>query len=340
MAIEDRLELFVTEQARLLVVLFAVVGLFCLAGAGYLFLTPTTQTISEERNVQTIDSSVGTSAVVTGNSTLYERGERLENRSAYFVPVTPNLSFHVDTKVPSNQEVTVSQRLTMEVVGLRGDEPFYQSEEVLLDEQRTVSDGRLVTDRSINVSAMRQALQRKRAETRGVGHFRTFLELNVTYRTDSYEGTLTASAPFIISGQAYYLDGAVADSQTRSETVQRDVQRPSDPTKYGSLAALGLVLFGLCGLIIRTEADSDPDALRTRISRSRHDEWISRGEFPTESEKQYISIRSLEDLVDVAIDTNRRVIYDPNIEVYAVIDGSEIYYYSLEDLHARAWLNL
>ncbi|KAB1193247.1 hypothetical protein GJR96_07225 [Haloferax sp. MBLA0076] len=340
MAVEDRLKLFVTQQARPLVVLFAVAGLFCLLGAGYVFFTPTTQTVSEEVNVQTIESSVGTSAVVTGNSTLYEQGETLENRSAYFVPVTPNLSFHAETDVPPGQDVTVSQRLTMNVVGVRGDQPFYQSEEVLLDERRSVSDGSVAATRSINVSAMRKDIQTKRAETDGVGRFRVSLELNVTYQTDSYEGSLSTSAPFVISGQAYYLDGAVADSQTHSETVQREVQRPSDPAEYGGLALVGLVLFGLCGVIVRTEAVSDPEELRTRISHSRHDEWISRGEFPTESEKQYISILTLADLVDVAIDTNRRVIYDPDIEVYAVIDGNEIYYYSLGDLHAHAWLNL
>lgn len=340
MAVEDRLKLFVTQQARPLVVLFAVAGLFCLVGAGYVFVTPTTQTVSEEVNVQTVESAVGTSAVVTGNSTLYERGETLENRSAYFVPVTPNLSFHVDTAVPPDQDVTVTQRLTMNVVGVRGDDPFYQSEQVLIDEQRSVSDGRVVATRSVNVSAMREDIRTKRAETDGVGRFRVTLALNVTYQTDSYEGTLSTSAPFVISGQAYYLDGAVTADETHSETVQRDVQRPSDPAEYGGLAVAGLVLFGLCGAIIRIEDVSDPEELRTQISHSRHDEWISRGEFPTESEKQYISILTLADLVDVAIDTNRRVIYDPDIEVYAVIDGSEIYYYSLEDLHAHTWLNL
>ncbi|KAB1187470.1 MULTISPECIES: DUF5305 family protein [Haloferax] len=340
MAVEDRLKLFVTQQARPLVVLFAVVGICCLVGAGYVYLTPETQTVSEEVNVQTIESSVGTSAVVTGNSTLYERGETLENRSAYFVPTTPNLSFHVETTVPSDQDVMVTQRLTMETVGVRDGKPFYRSEETLLSEQRRVSDGSTVAVSSINVSSMRERLQTKRAETDGLGRFQVLLTLSVTYQTDSYEGTLTTSAPFVISGTAYYLDGPVVENQTHSTTVQRDVQRPSDPTEYGGLALGALLLFGLCGVIIRTEEHSDPEELRTRISHSRHDEWISRGEFPTESDKQYISILTLEDLVDIAIDTNRRVIYDPDIQVYAVIDGSEIYYYSIDDLHAHAWLNL
>ncbi|KAB1198159.1 MULTISPECIES: DUF5305 domain-containing protein [Haloferax] len=340
MALEDRLELFVTQHARPLVALFAVAGILCLVGAGYIFFTPTTQTVSEEVNVQTIESAVETSAVVTGESSLYDRGETLENRSAYFISAAPVLSFHVQTDVPSDQPVTVSQQLTMETVGVRDGEPFYRSAETLLEEQRRVSNGSVVAVRSINVSEIRDELQTKRAETDGIGRFRVRLQLNVTYQTDSYEGTITTSAPFVISGQAYYLDGSVADSKTHSTAVQRAVPQPANPLEYGGLTLLALVSFGLCGFVIRTEDTTDPEALRTRISHSRHDEWISEGEFPTESEKQYISIRTLADLVDVAIDTNRRVIYDPDIDVYAVIDGSEIYYYSTDDLHARAWLNL
>ncbi|KTG30383.1 DUF5305 domain-containing protein [Haloferax profundi] len=340
MAVEDRLKLFVTQQARPLVVIFAVAGILCLAGAGYVFLTPTTETVSEEINHQTFESSVQTSAVVTGNSTLYEQGETLVNRSAYFVSMTPNLSFHVETTAPSDQEVTITHRLTMETVGLRDGKPFYSAEETLLDQQREVSDGTAVAVRSINVSTIREELQQKRAETGGVGRFVSRLKLNVTYHSDSYSGTLTTSTPFVLSGQAYYLDGSLTDSETRSKTVEEEITRPSDPFEYGGLAMAGLLLFGLCGVVIRTEEHTDSQELRTRISHNRHDEWISQGEFPTESDKQYISILTLEDLVDVAIDTNRRVIYDPDIEVYAVIDGTEIYYYSLGDFHAHAWLNL
>ncbi|WP_411967265.1 DUF5305 domain-containing protein [Haloferax sp. YSSS75] len=340
MALEDRLELFVSRQARPLVALFAVAGILCLVAAGYVFFTPTTQTVSEETNVQTIESSVETSAVVTGNSSLYDRGETLENRSTYFTSIAPVLSLHVDTEVPSDHPVSVTHRLTMETVGVRDGKPFYRSTETLLEERRRVSDGEVDAVRSVNVSAIREELQTKRAETDGLGRFLVSLELNVTYQTDSYEGTITTSAPFVITGQAYYLDGAVADETTHSTTVQREVRTPADPVEYGGLAILGLALFGLCGFVIRTEDNTDPETLRTRISHSRHDEWISEGEFPTEAEKQYISIRTLEDLVDVAIDTNRRVIYDSDLDVYAVIDGSEIYHYSTDDLHTHAWLNL
>ncbi|WP_416840351.1 DUF5305 domain-containing protein [Haloferax sp. DFSO52] len=340
MALEDRIELFVTRQARPLVALFAVVGLLCLVGAGYVFFTPSTQTVTDEVNVQTIESSVETSAVATGESSLYDQGETLENKSAYFTQIAPVVSFHVNTTVPSDQPVLVTQRLTMETVGVRDGDPFYRSTRTLIEDQQRVSDGRVAAAQSINVTAMRDELETKRSETDGLGRFQVTLTLDVTYQTDSYEGTITTSAPFVISGQAYYLDGAVSDSKTHSTTVTRRVQEPSDPLEYSGLAFLGFVLLGLCGLIIRTEDNSDPEVLRTEISHSRHDEWISRGEFPTESEKQYISIRTLEDLVDVAIDTNRRVIYDPDIDIYAVIDGTEIYYYSTDDLHAHTWLNL
>ncbi|ELZ65097.1 hypothetical protein C5B91_08400 [Haloferax sp. Atlit-10N] len=340
MGFDDRLELFVTQQARVLVAVLAIAGVACLVAAGYVFLTPTTQTVTEETNVQSVETGVDTRAVVTQNTTLYERGSTLENRSVYFMTISPDVSFRVHTDVPANQSVNVTQQLVLRTVGVRDGTPFYENETVLLDEQTLVTDGTVVDAPSLNVSTLDRDLQQKRTETGGVGQFRTSLNLTVTYQTGSYSGTLEASTPLAFSGRAYYLERSLADDRRHSTTVARTVTRPPNPVEYGGLAAAALVLFGLAGLVIRTEYRSDPEELRTRISHSRHEEWISRGEFPTDANKPYISILTLEDLVDVAIDTNRRVIFDPEIETYAVIDSSEIYYYSLDETNTHAWLNL
>ena len=92
--------------------------------------------------------------------------------------------------------------------------------------------------------------------------------------------------------------------------------------------------------VSRVETLLDPDALRREIHSACWSWTISSGEFPTSADKPYISILTLEDLVDVAIDTNRRVIYDPQIEAYAVIDSSEIYYYATADVQADEWLDI
>jgi len=340
MAFEHRLKLFISENYRFVVVALLLGGVLCLVGAGYVYSTPTTQTITDETNQQTFSTRVDSSALVTRPTALYDQGERLENRSVYFLTASPSMTFETTTSVPSEESVQVSQQLQLEVRGVRDGQSFYRSTRTLIETNRTVDDGSLTASATLNVSDLSQDLVAVQEEVQAVGQFQLRLLFEVTYQTDAYDGTLQSTTPFVINEQAYYLDGSLADEETESTFVEREITESPDPAAYGGLALVGILFFGVAGVVVRIEDQIDAEALRTRIVHDQHEEWISRGQFPTNSEKQYISILTLEDLVDVAIDTNRRVIYDPQIDAYAVIDSSEIYYYALEDVQADEWLDI
>ncbi|WP_245705757.1 DUF5305 family protein [Halobellus clavatus] len=311
-----------------------------MAAAAYVFITPTTQTLTEQTNQQTFSTRVEDSAMVTQPTDLYEEGERIENRSVYFTPLSPELTLTVNTSVPSGQPVTVRQQLELEVLGVRGGEPFYRSTRTVVNTSQEVTDGLATESASANISDVSTTLATLIEEVGNAGTFQLRLLLNVTYSTDAYQGSLQSTTPFVISGDSYYIDGTLESQQTESTTVTSQITQQPNPIEYGSLAVLGLLFLGLAGAVTQVKGRADPEELRTRIAHDQHAEWISRGQFPTDSEKQYISILTLEDLVDVAIDTNRRVIHDPQIDAYAVIDSSEIYYYALEDVEAGEWLEI
>jgi len=340
MAFDDRLKLFISENQRVLTVVLVVAGVLALVAAGYVFTTPTTQTVTEETDVQTFGSDVDASAMVTNSTALYDEGERLENRSTYFLSASPLMEFEMNTSVPEGQSVEVSQRLELDIIGVRDDQPFFRETRTLVRTNRTVQDGTASSEATLNVSDVGRTLAVYLEEAQPIGQFRLQLRMEVTYRTDTYEGTLRSSAPFVINQQAYYIDGSLAAEETESTLVERQVTQPPSPAEYGGLVVLALLLFGAAAAVTRIGRRADPEEYRTQIVHDQHEEWISRGQFPTDSQKQYISILTLEDLVDVAIDTNRRVIYDPQIDAYAVIDSSEIYYYALEEVQADEWLDI
>jgi hypothetical protein len=340
MAFEHRLKLFISENYRFVVAALLVGGVLCLVGAGYVYSTPTTQTITEETDQQTFSTSVDSSAVVTRQTALYDQGERLENRSVYFLSASPSMTFDMTTAVPSGESVQVGQRLELEVLGVRDGQPFYRSTQTLIETNQSVTNGEATASATLNVSDLSRDLAVVQEEVQAVGQFQLRLLMEVTYQTDAYDGTLQSTAPFVINEQAYYIDGSLAAEETESTPVSREITQPPSPAEYGGLAIIGLLLFGVAAAVTRVEDRIDPEELRTRIVHDQHAEWISRGEFPTNAEKPYISILTLEDLVDVAIDTNRRVIHDPQIDAYAVIDSSEIYYYALEDVEADEWLDI
>jgi hypothetical protein len=121
--------------------------------------------------------------------------------------------------------------------------------------------------------------------------------------------------------------------------VTREETRPANPAVYGGMGLLGLLAVVGAGAVTYVERDIDVDALETEYFHEEYRGWISEGEFPTGTDKRYISINSLEDLVDIAIDSNKRVIFDPSLDVYAVIDGDLVYYFSKDPFNVDIWLD-
>lgn len=149
------------------------------------------------------------------------------------------------------------------------------------------------------------------------------------------------AATFVLEpgGETYTVEtdveGTVEDGEfTREVTTERTY----GPLRtYGSLALLvaGLAGLGALGyarhedLIAPTEAELA--ALAEARQRAEFDEWISAGRFPEEEfAGPRIELDSLEDLVDVAIDCDGRVIGDADRDAFYVADGRMYYTYSPE----------
>lgn len=74
----------------------------------------------------------------------------------------------------------------------------------------------------------------------------------------------------------------------------------------------------------------DPDAIEHEIEENRFKEWISMGTVQYDIGDKYIEVDTLSDLVDIAIDSNTRVIHDKRRNIYAVIDGDIVYSFTPE----------
>lgn len=328
----------VARRGPTVAVLLAAVGVLALAGAGWLLLNPPTDTVVQQRGAQTFAAGGASSAVVTGNSTLYDQGERLRNRSVYLRGATPELTLTVGATLPADSAANATQRLTLVLQGTRDGQPFWRQERLLLD--RMVAPGAGPANTTLDVPAVADRLARAREEVGGVGEFDATLRLRTTYRSDRYEGRLNATAPLTITEQAYWIDGSLAAERTKSRTVTQTVTGRTDPVAVGGLGFAGLVALAGAGWVTRYHRRLDADAVETEVTRSQYDEWISDGEFPSGPDKRYIRIESLEDLVDVAIDSNKRVIYDDVYQAFAVADDDLVYYFTTDIDRVAPWLNM
>lgn len=325
-----------------------LLGLLSFGGAGYVATNPPVEEIpGEEIDVQQFSTDVSHSAIVTRQTPLYDRGEELSDMPVYFTNVTPRLTVSITTSVPGDRSVDVTHRLTVTHVATFNDREFWSRERVLVDEGTTVQDGEYRSNVTIEIPEVLAGLESAQSATDGIGTMSTNLQLETTYSAASesggtYEGSLSATAPLELTDPAYWVDGSLSDSQTHSQRTEPGVRElPPDMGTVGLLAGLGLLSIVAGGGVLRWRSTSvDLRTLENEVVRSRYDEWISNGEFPTGSGNRYIHITSLEDLVDVGIDSNKRVIYDPNLDTYCVADGDLIYYHAADPTNIESWLGL
>ena len=339
MSAANRARFLLFHHGPTVAAVLAVVGVALLGGAGWVLANPPTDTVTERVDVQTVGTDSETSAVVTGNSTAYERGDRLSDLPVYFQRISPVVTVAVETTTPDGVDTRVTQRLVLVQEATRDGRTFFTTNRTLVERTETVSDGRLRTSTDVNVTEVRQEANQIQGDFSGVGSYQVSLELTVDYRTDRYEGTLSARTPLTVTSNAYWLGGSLSDSREHARTVTQQVTEPANPAVYGGLGLLSVLALGSAGAVVYVRREIDAEAIETEFFHEEYRGWISEGEFPTGTSKRYVSINTLEGLVDIAIDSNKRVIFDPSLEVYAVVDGDLVYYFSTDPFNIDVWLD-
>lgn len=331
MTYKTRVTLFVIEYGRIVALLLGIVGIVALGAAGWMMMNPPTSTVTHEVDHQDFEVSTSTSAVVVGNDSMWEEGTQLRDQTTYLRHATPTLTIEPTVTVPDDREVTVSIQLLWETRTERAGEVYWSEDETLIETSDTVTDGSISATTELSIPERSERIDEVANQSAGVGSVRTRLHLSVDYETDQYAGTLSKSAEFHITERSYWIEEPLEASETRSTTVEEEiVESPNMRLVYGSsLLGIGSLVAGLIAVSIYRRP-IDEVALREKLYRHRYGNWISTGTLPSLFEYENVHMDSLKELVDVAIDNNRRVIHDRRRGMYAVITEDVAYFYSRE----------
>ncbi|ERH06910.1 MAG: hypothetical protein J07HN4v3_02536 [Halonotius sp. J07HN4] len=306
---------------------------------------------------------------------IYEEDEVLTRSPAYFYEYTPELTFNVTANTTRNVSVDLTTRLSREekVVTDRDDEDngvIYTNDRLLMYRQDTVTDGRVTNRRTFDV---KEDLADKTEEI-GADLSETDVKSNLTllvdYRTEPINGSVYTGTVSINSSLnyrdlesnpregTYWLTGDqqanVSKTQTRTIEPAEPVDaeppdqpaEPSEPTGEPNmglvalLAMLGSVAVASGGAIAAKAPQFDEEELEKEIAHNQYSEWISEGDVLIDSDNEFVAVNSVEDLVNVGIDANKRVIYDPDLSVYTVSDGDVTYYYTTGPANLQRWAGL
>ena len=319
-----------------LVVALAVLGVVALGASAWAVATPQTDTVEQHVDDETIDTELTTSAVVVDDG-LWEQGTVLEDNPVYLQNATPTLQLHTQTSVP-NADTEVIHDVELVYEAVREEKRFWDRPDPVSREAPSVDGAIAESDAEIEIDEIRDQRRSLEDELAGVGSIDVTLRVTTSYDTGANEGNLTMETPLRTVDGAYWLDDPTPSaSESHSETQQMEVTESRSPVLVGLLALLGVLSLSTAWLFSRWSA-VDEVAARRAVHERRYAEWISRGSIPMWIGDHHISLDTLEDVVDVAIDTNERVVHDRQRGLFAVVNDDVVYYYTDRGLwEETAW---
>ena len=315
--------------------LLLVVGLVVLAGAG-VYLTYTVQTApdtetelrSQQVGTWTTDSEFQHSAVVQNDSAVFDEGDRLENRPLYFTRATPVLEG--EYAVSYVGDVGVIEGTTSLAIVVRAVEEFdgeefthwEEREQLASDQLRLGSGASEQLGFELNVTeAVDRADEIERSLGASPGTTEVALEAVTEFEIENEGQTFVQERRETLqiqpSSGTYGVQSTVGGERTEDQTQRVEQEVPVEQSTLLRAGGPVLLLVGLLGLAVvgfvgyrdGFELDERTRELRAfERARDNHDEWISSGTVPERDDRTVVELESLEGLVDVAIDSSRRVI--------------------------------
>lgn len=322
-----RLVLAFQRYGSACIVACLVLGVVVGAAGAVALANPESTTVTDHVDEQTVTVNASSTATVTEPSALFERGTVLADQ-AYPLAAAPNVTIVLETRTTAETRLRYEHRLALQYEITRGDDVVWTDTEPIAAANGT-AENRARTTRTLSMRAVRARLGALRDAAGGSARVSVSLVVTTAYETDRYSGRVSRTAA-VSAGDTWYTVESVRASRDHSTPEPRRVPVQSATRDAWALAVAGgaLVVVGLLGAIARRRFDPDPEAvLRHRVHERRYDDWISNGHHPSSFDRRVVTMASLADLAELAIDRRRRIVFDESRQAYAVLDADVVYYY-------------
>ncbi len=347
------------------VVVAGLVLLTLLAGVGTYAAYASTDYETEEVVVSSLNESTDFehSAVVRNDSTIWTEGETVRDRPLYYMRLTPSLdvdyaySYDLTGTESASEGGDVTARteaqLVIRALDEDGETLWRDARPLASETSRSLAPGD-AHDVSLSVNTTRVTRRISQVESElgaRVGDVqvivRTRTSVNGSVAGQDLSREHTSDLPLVVRPPTYRVDEEqtlAAGTPLRTDTVREPVETPL-LTRAGAPLGLvaGLVAFGALAYASRRDLIELSEAERERClvaeQRQEFDDWITRGQLPGIDQYQtVVQVNSLSGLVDLAIDTNNRVIEDD--DAFYVLRGREdvAYVYAPSTSSVHNWL--
>ena len=329
-----RLRLQIARSAPVIVVVLVLVGAVTIAGAWYTQEHPSTESVTTSVvDEARFTASLNDAIIIQNASGLYRTGARLENHPVYFTEVSDTLQLSAAITPPPNRTSNLSYQLVLRSYAERDEAVVWEEYTDLASGSARLEGEPIVVNTSLNLSVLQSRLAGVEQIVGGVATTHTELRFVFDYDAqpaadgDAYAGQVRLIRELRIVSNAYWVTGDPTASVTEQThtTVQPTPAEPEMAMVAGMGAAGGSAWLLALGVAVYRRRLPPVERLALEVERRTLESWVSEGTFIWESDVRYVSVRSLRDLVDIAIDSNRRVLHDPEQDVYTVAIERRVY---------------
>lgn len=324
--------LFAT-RGKAMVIALTLVAALAFLGAGLTYANPATIDVPTESNQQTVEMSLSTHTTAAADTSMYDRGDRLEDQPVYLRNAAPTATLTAEAAVLDASEVELNQTVTLVYEArTRDGTMFWQNRERLSYSEAQIDQ--VTTEATLDIDEIANRHQSIAADLGDGGSAHVYILIETNYRTETYAGTMTERSDLSLRTDSYTIEPMDA-TETHGTSIAETRPDASSGIALGETLFLPHLTFvlGIVGSLAaggaivghRFRHEVDPAVETAAIHYERYEEWISRGTLPSIDPQTAVVMETLADLVDVAIDTDGRVIYDSTQGCYAVVDGTSVY---------------
>ncbi len=269
---------------------------------------------------------------VTEDTTAYPAGHTIRNASVY--PGQNATDPTVVSRVRADNARVERLALTLTYSATDepdGNEPFYENETVLAAVEPGGSSATVNATVPVGDVLARKA-QLEEEFGQGVSVSVT-VATTATYQYETPEGTVvtqsqTVSGPVESLGTHYRFPSGTESARHRTGAVQNAGGSGASLVNWVAiLVGLSALFLGVATVGATRSVDSS--AVASELQWLRFREWVTEVEsYTPRGNVNTVEVTRLNDLVNLAIDTNRRVLYHRSVDEYIVVEDDVMYKFS------------
>jgi hypothetical protein len=306
--------------------------LLFIIGSGLLVSVHLEYTPTEERDITNtkldqVEMESYTSSVVTENTSLFNKSDVVTG-PVYINGSNPNVTLTQTYR--SDREIQMSSEVAVVINGSEDGWTFWKDQYVI-DSRQFKFSGEYTYQSKINIQRIRNRALTIRDVFGGQGDIKVDIVIDNQYSNDLYSSSFDRGSRIIFRDQTYSI---IPPERSYIRSHSYEVVQGTE--EYGDMkfvkSGVGIIFAGLIILILRLVL-ADKSRRRKDYILMRFSDWISSADdlsTNVRNKDNVIELSSCEDLVDIAADSNRRVVYMKSRDLLFIIDDNILYEYKLE----------